>query len=110
MQMQIIIIAVALVLILLMKDIAAAAGCLAGGGIALTGSLAYCLVVVTGRRVSPATILHLHFIAWLAKLVGMFAALVLLYLLYRQIAWIWVAVGFFAGYSAYLFGLLFLKF
>lgn len=77
-----------------------------GGVVAVWGSVIYALVLRKIDVSKPMSILHLHFVAELAKLCGMFMVMAVLYVFCRQIVWIWLFAGFFAAYSAYWFGLL----
>ena len=79
---------------------------LAGGSIAFAGSVIYILVLRRSHGGSPANILHMHVVAEIAKVFGMFLAAAVLYLWCRQVDWFWVVAGWLAAYSAYWFGLL----
>lgn len=84
----------------------AALSVLAGGCVAASGSVIYALILRKVDVGNPASILHLHFVAEIAKLLAMFSAIAVLFVFCRQISWIWFFAGFFAAYSAYWFGLL----
>jgi len=85
----------------------AAISVLAGGTIAVLGTVMYALVLCRIDFAKSSAILHLHFIAEIAKLCAMFLVVVLLFISFRQsVLWTWLFVGFIAAYSVYWFGLL----
>ncbi len=79
---------------------------LSGGAIAFSGSVIYILVLRRAHGSGPASILHVHVVAEIAKVLGMFLATAVLYLWCRQVDWFWVVAGWLAAYSAYWFGFL----
>lgn len=105
-RMQLVFAVVFATLILLLKGASPGLSALAGGLVALTGGVIYVAILRKESNANPAAILHLHFAAEIAKLLGMSLAVVVLYLWYRQVEWFWVVSGCLAAYSAYWFGLL----
>ncbi|MBE9608216.1 ATP synthase subunit I [Chitinilyticum piscinae] len=101
-------ITVALVLLLaLLAGKSAALSGLCGGAISLLGSLLYARIAFRTAYAPPAALLRMHFAAEMAKLALTFVAFAALFVFYRQVAALWVFVGYLAAASAYWFGLLF---
>ncbi|MDR3411465.1 MAG: hypothetical protein P4L87_11080 [Formivibrio sp.] len=89
-----------------LKGLGPALSAACGGAVALIGGVIYALILSKVGSVGRVAVLHLHLVAEIAKLCGMFAAVVILFVFYRQANWIWVFAGLLVAYSAYWFGLL----
>ncbi|SFN62416.1 hypothetical protein SAMN05660284_01929 [Formivibrio citricus] len=95
-------------LLLMPKGWASALSGLLGAGIAIAGGLLYFVALrkINEGDFSSTAILYLLFVAELAKLAGIAAALVVVLFFFRQAEWFLVVGGCLAAYSAYWFGLL----
>lgn len=77
-----------------------------GGAIALAGSLLYARVAYQMVYGPPAALIRLHYAAEVAKMALTFVAFAAVFVFYRQVAWMWLFIGYIAATSAYWFGLL----
>ena len=98
-----IVLAVALFLILGQK---AAIASFSGGLIAVLGSGLYIFIAYRAGFAAAAELLRRHFAAEMAKLSFTLIAFAVFFMFYREVAWLWVFVGYLAAASAYWFGLL----
>lgn len=80
---------------------------MAGSGVSLLGSLVYARIAFRAEFAPPAALLRLHFAAEMAKLALTLVVFAALFVCYRQVAALWVFIGYLAAASAYWFGLLF---
>jgi ATP synthase protein I len=98
-----VVLAVALLVILGQKA-AIASGL--GGLVAILGSVLYATIAYSVKFAPPAEIMRRHFAAEMAKLCMTLAVFAGVFVLYRQVEWLWVFIGYLAAASAYWFGLL----
>jgi ATP synthase protein I len=94
---------IALLLILGQK---AAIASFSGGLIAVLGSVLYSLIAYSAGLAAAAELLRRHFAAEMAKLSLTLIAFAAFFMFYREVAWLWVFVGYLVAASAYWFGLL----
>ncbi len=85
---------------------AAAVASFSGGLIAVLGSVLYALIAYKGGLAAPAELLRRHFAAEMAKFGLTLIAFAAFFMFYREVAWLWVFVGYLVAASAYWFGLL----
>ncbi|AOY00881.1 ATP synthase subunit I [Jeongeupia sp. USM3] len=77
-----------------------------GGAIALAGSMLYARIAYQMTYGPPAALMRLHFAAEAAKMAWTIIAFAAVFVFYRQVAWMWLFIGYIAATSAYWFGLL----
>lgn len=94
---------IALLLILGQK---AAIASFSGGLIAVLGSVLYSLIAYRSGLAAAAELLRRHFAAEMAKLSLTLIAFAAFFMFYREVAWLWVFLGYLVAASAYWFGLL----
>ncbi|MGL6040013.1 MAG: ATP synthase subunit I [Deefgea sp.] len=92
-------------LLLILGQKAAIAG-FSGGLIAVLGSVLYALIAYRAGLAAAAELLRRHFAAEMAKLSLTLIAFAAFFMFYREVAWLWVFVGYLVAASAYWFGLL----
>ncbi|WP_051534508.1 ATP synthase subunit I [Deefgea rivuli] len=98
-------IALTIALFLILGQKAAIAG-FSGGLIAVLGSTLYSLIAYSAGLAAAAELLRRHFAAEMAKLSLTLIAFAAFFMFYREVAWLWVFVGYLVAASAYWFGLL----
>ncbi|MBM9889612.1 MULTISPECIES: ATP synthase subunit I [Deefgea] len=98
-----IVLSIALLLILGQK---AAIASFSGGLIAVLGSVLYSFIAYSAGFAAAAELLRRHFAAEMAKLSLTLIAFAAFFMFYREVAWLWVFLGYLVAASAYWFGLL----
>jgi len=98
-----IILSIALLFILGQK---AAIASFSGGLIAVLGSVLYSFIAYRAGFAAAAELLRRHFAAEMAKLSLTLIAFAAFFMFYREVAWLWVFLGYLVAASAYWFGLL----
>ena len=94
------------VALLLMLGQKVAIASFSGGLIAVLGSVLYSLIAYRAGLAAAAELLRRHFAAEMAKLSLTLIAFAAFFMFYREVAWLWVFVGYLVAASAYWFGLL----